>query len=214
MALGHWDVFRQINGLARCYICCGGVLPNDFGIAGNLKSVVSLLTVEDGQNVLAFVLAGNDVNAVIWDELGLRAVRNDFVALSPMKQTAGPIEHGILGCRASLAGEFVCLIIRETTGEVFADITIGYFLRAIHQDFRTVIELRCSVHRQQKSISLLEGSGVLAVGEETVGVVVLDECHHGRWVGIEIIVAQDVVDAVEPLPPCLLYTSPSPRDRG
>lgn len=52
--------------------------------------------VEDGECRPALVLAGDDVDACIGDELGHRTFDNHVVTLSPVQQSTGPSEHVLL----------------------------------------------------------------------------------------------------------------------
>ena len=43
------------------------------------------------------------------------------------------------------------------------------------------------------------------ITKEPVCVVILDECHHRRWVSVEVIIAERVVNAVQSLPPIICF---------
>lgn len=79
--------------------------------------------------------------------------------------------------------------------------TIGHLLRTVHQDLRTIVELGDAVDGKQESESLFQGEGVFTFAEEAVGIMVLDEGHHTRGVGIEIVVDKRAIEAVQSLPP-------------
>ena len=108
-----------------------------------------LFAIKDGEHRLALILAGDDIYAVEGDELRLFALDDNIIALTPMEQTAEPVEHGVLGLCASLAGKAVLCVARETAGEILAHITVGYSLCSVHQNFCTIIKLRSAVDSEQ-----------------------------------------------------------------
>ena len=83
------------------------------------------------------------------DELRHRALRDDLIALSPMQQTAQPVEHTVLCVRASFGSKGIAGVIPETAREVLSDISVALFLGAVHQDFHAVIELGNTIDGQQ-----------------------------------------------------------------
>ena len=93
------------------------------------------------------------------------------------------------------------VVAGESAGEVLAHISVGDGLGTVHEYLRAIVELRRAVDGEQQGKSLFQRERVAALTEEAVGVVVLDESQHVFRVGIEIVVAERVVDAVEPLPP-------------
>ena len=179
---------------------CGG-LADDLSIAGYGHGGLASLAVENGQRRAALILASDDVDAFEGDELCLLSLADEVVALTPVEQFALPLEHGVLGLGAALGGEAVVRVTGETAGEVASYIAVGDLLGAVHQHLCTVVELWDAIHRQQQGESLFQSCRVFAIAKESVGVVVLDEGQHVRRVGIEIVIAETVVDAVESLPP-------------
>ena len=117
-----------------------------------------------------------------------------------MQQSAGPLEHALLGLRATLFGEGIMRIARETAGEVLTYVSVGLLLGAVHQNLRTVVELWDAVYGEQQGEGLFQCQGVAAITQETVSVVVLDESHHTRRVRIEVVIDKRVIEAVQTLP--------------
>ncbi len=95
------------------------------------------------------------------------------------------------------------LVASPSTREILAHIAIGHALGSVHQHLGTIIELWSAVDGEQEGECLLQCQGILAFSQESVGVMVLDECHHALWIWIEIIVAEHVVDAIHTIPPII-----------
>ena len=127
----------------------------------------------------------------------MRTFNYDVVALAPVQQAAQPCEHGVLGACTAFCREGVVLVAGEAAGEVLAHVAVGNFLGAVHQHFSAVVELRYAVDGKQYGQSLLKCGRVLALAEEAVCVVVLDEGHHARRIGIKVVVDEVVVNAVQ-----------------
>ena len=85
---------------------------------------------------------GDDIDAVHRNELGHLALGNYLVALTPVEQSAQPVEHIVLGWRAALGGKGILVVTGETAREVFTYVAVGDFLGAVHQDLGAVIQLR------------------------------------------------------------------------
>ena len=120
-----------------------------------------------------------------------------------MEQTGGPAEHVVLGLGASFCCEGAAGVAGEAAGEIFAHVTVGHLLCAVHQHLGAIIELRNALHGEQQGESLLQRERVLCLAEEAVGIMVLDERHDMARVLIEVVVAERIVDAVEAVPPCV-----------
>ena len=174
---------------------------NDLGIATHVELIVRAASVEDRHHGLALPLAAEDIDALVGDELLLRALRDGLAALTPMEHAAQPGEHPLLGLIAARGREAVVGVAREAAREVATHIAVRHLLGAVEEHLRAIVELRDAVHRQQQGERLLESRGVASLAQEAVGVVVFDEGEHARRIGVEIVVAEDVVDAVEALPP-------------
>ena len=69
-------------------------------------------------------------------------------------------------------------VARKTTGEVASYIAIGHLFCAIHQHFRTIIELWNAVNGEQKSQGLFQCKRVFAILQEAICVVIFNESHH------------------------------------
>ena len=72
----------------------------------------------------------------------------------------------------------MALVAGKTSREVAAHVAVGHLLRAVHQYLRTIVKLRNAVDGEQQGESLFQFQSVLTLSEESVSVVVLDECHH------------------------------------
>ena len=92
----------------------------------------------------------DDIDTLVGNKLRLVATDDGLIALTPLQQSAEPVEHGVLGLRAPLLGEGVMLVTREPSGEVLAHIAISHLLSTIHQYLRTVIQLWNALYRQQQ----------------------------------------------------------------
>ena len=93
------------------------------------------------------------------------------------------------------------IITRKSAREILAYIAIRLFLRAVHQDLRTIIKLWNTIDGKQKSKSLLQGKRILTIAQESVCIMILNKCHHARWVGIQIVIAERVIQAIKTVPP-------------
>ena len=154
-------------------------ITDDFRITFDIHNSRLRCTIEDSESCTSFVLTGNDVNAVIRNKLRLLALRDDLVALSPMQKSTCPLEHLLFSFGTSLFRKGVMRIIRESARDVFTDITVRHFFRTVHQNFRTIIELRNAIDSQQQSKCLFEHEGVAAITQEAVCIMVIDERHDG-----------------------------------
>lgn len=120
-------------------------------------------TVEDGECRTSLVLTGDDIDAVIGNKLRLSAFDDDLVALSPMQESACPLEHLLFSVGTSVLRKGVMGVIGESTREVLTDITVRHFFRTVHQNLRTIIDLGYAVDGQQEGECLLEHERVAAV---------------------------------------------------
>ena len=109
------------------------------------------------------MVSADDVDALIGNELRLRALDDYIVVLAPVQQTAGPREHTLLSLCATFLREGIMIVARESAREVLANVAVRHLLCAIHQHLCTIVELWDAVHRQQQGESLLQGECVLAV---------------------------------------------------
>ena len=130
---GHSFLSDDVEGLLR--------LSDDLGIAGHLEDGRLGGAVEDGERGMSIVLAGDDIDALPWDELRLAALDDEGIALTPMEESGEPVEHGVLSGCASYSGEAVVGVARESAREVAADIAIGDLLRTVHEHLGAVVEL-------------------------------------------------------------------------
>ena len=110
-----------------------------------------------------------------------------------MQHLTEPVKHFVLLFAAPLGGEAVVLVARESAREILAHIAVGHSLSAVHENLGTVVELRNAVHGEQYGKCLLEFVGILAIFEEAVGVVILNEGHYMARVGVEVVEYQAVV---------------------
>ena len=207
---GH--VAREVDGGARRHVLGRGMAANDLGIATHVELIVRAAPVEDRHHSLALPLTAEDIDALVGDELLLRALRDGLAALTPMEHAAQPGEHPLLGIIAARGREAVVGVAREAAREVATHIAVRHLLGAVEEHLRAIVELRDAVHRQQQGERLLEGRGVASLAQEAVGIVVFDEGEHARRIGVEIVVAEDVVDAVEALPPVVGLLVASQRE--
>ena len=103
---------------------------------------------------------------------------------------------------ASLRGEAVVGVARESAGEVLAHVAVGDLLGGVHQNLRTVVKLWDTFYGKQQGQRLFQRQCVLPIPQETVCVMVLDESHHARRVRIEIIIAERVFSSLNLLSFC------------
>ena len=61
--------------------------------------------------------------------------------------------------------------------------------------------MRNTLDGEQQRKSLFQAVHILALAQKAVGVVVLDECHHMVYIGVEVVVHKRVVHTVEATPP-------------
>ena len=73
----------ELHGAARDYVACGSGIADYLGIAVELHLGLLVVAVEDGEHCLAVILACDDIDALVWDELCLLALDDDIVALAP-----------------------------------------------------------------------------------------------------------------------------------
>ena len=172
-------------------------------ITCHIQLIGFLLAIDDGHDCFTLILACDDIHTLIRTELSLLAFGNHLVTLAPMQQVAEPLEHPVLILCSSCFGEGIMLVASPSTWEVFTHVAVGYTLGAIHQHFCTIIELRCTVNGKQERQSLLQCHGILALAEESVSIVIFNECHHALWVRIEIIVAEHIIETVHSVPPVI-----------
>ena len=118
-----------------------------------------------------------------------------------MEQAAEPREHLLFGLCATLAGEGVMAIARETAREVLTDIAVSHFLRAIHQNLSSIIELGDAIDGKQQRQCLLQHQRVAPIAQEAIGIVIVDKGHHVRGIRIEVVVDKGVIEAVQSFPP-------------
>ena len=120
-----------------------------------------------------------------------------------MQQTRDKGKHILLCLGAAFGGKTVVCITGETAGEVLADMAIGNSLRAVHHNLCTVIQLRNTAHGKQQCQALLQRLGILSVTQEAVGVVIVEERHDTRRIGIKIIIAERIVETIVSAPPVI-----------
>ena len=152
-------------------------VTDDLCIALHLHGGFLAGAVEDGERCTSLILAGYDIDAAVRNELSLLALGDDFIAQSPVQQSAGPTEHILFGLGAPFFRKSVMCITGESAGEVLTHMTVGYLLGAVHQYLRSIIDLWNAVDGQQQGECLLEGERVLSVSQEAVGIVIVDEGH-------------------------------------
>ena len=83
-----WTEFKVCTQvvIASCQDVLGSLgVVDDLCITLDLHGGRLCRTVEDGEYCMPFVLAGDDIDTVIGDELYLLALANNLVALSPMQ---------------------------------------------------------------------------------------------------------------------------------
>jgi len=89
------QILRQVI-IATCEdILYSRGLTNDLGIASYRHCGRFRRTVENGHHGVAVPAAGDDVNTVIGDELGLITTDNGLVAITPVEQATKPTEHAL-----------------------------------------------------------------------------------------------------------------------
>ena len=93
----------EVELLACSNVCGLSVRGNYFGIAFHIKFGICLISINNCHYALAVVLASNDIHTLERHELSLLALDDYLVALTPMEQTAKPIEHGVFGICSALA---------------------------------------------------------------------------------------------------------------
>ena len=114
-------------------------------ITGNIQFVCLVLAIDNRHHILTLILAGNYVNTLLRTELGLLALGNHLIALTPVQQVAEPVEHLVFCLRSSFGSKGIVLITSPTAREVLAYIAIGHALGTIHQHLCTIIELRSAI---------------------------------------------------------------------
>ena len=119
-------------------------------ITGNIQLVCLVLAVDNRHHILTLILAGYYVNTLLRTELGLLALGNHFIALTPVQQVAEPVEHLVLCLSSALCRKGIVLVTSPTAREVLAYIAIGYTLGTVHQHLCTIIELRSAIDGQKQ----------------------------------------------------------------
>ena len=80
---------------------------------------------------------------------------------------------------------------------------IGNSLRTVHHNLCAIVQLWDAAYSQQQCQALLQCDNILSVTKEAVGIVVVEEGHHAGRIGIQIVVAERVVEAVHATPPAV-----------
>ena len=142
-------VTTQINVTACQHVLGALGLANDFRVAFHLQDGRLRGAVENGEHDVVVPATGNDIDAVIGDELYLLATDDGLVALTPVEQTAQSAEHGIFGLCTSFFGEGIVGVAWETAREVLTHIAVGTCLRAVHHNLCAIVQLRYALHSQQ-----------------------------------------------------------------
>ena len=129
------------------------------------------------------------------------SLRDYLVAAAPLQERLQEVPRLVLHGRASGCLKLVYLVASPAAGHVQANVAVTLLLRAVHQEFLSVVELRNARDGQQEGYALLEGVEVgRALGhlaQEAVGVVVLEEAQHVVDVGVDIVVAKVLEQAMQ-----------------
>ena len=143
------DVFREVNGASTKYDFALTMITDNLSIPTDGQRGYVWCAVEDSHNGLALILASDNINATMGDELRHSAFRDDLIALPPMQQPAQPAEHAVLCIRAPIGSKGIAVVVPEATREVLPDISVTLRLSAVQQDFHTVIKLGYTIDGQQ-----------------------------------------------------------------
>ena len=84
----HLHILREVNKASCQDIFCTLHIPDNFSIAFYVERCRLRGTIENGHHSIAMPTSGNDVDAVIWNELRLVAADDGLIALAPVEQSA------------------------------------------------------------------------------------------------------------------------------
>ena len=102
LARTELHVLVDKNGTTVCNIRSLIMRTDNLCITGNIQLVCLVLAVDNRHHILTLILAGNYVNTLLRTELGLLALGNHFIALTPVQQVAEPVEHLVFCLCSSL----------------------------------------------------------------------------------------------------------------